>query len=166
MGKIHINSGLFAANIRNFNPNSNINGVSFNSTTAILVQYLTSCGSNIKNFFNQPSDGIHTGEGQMAYLLDNYYEPAIKFNAVDNSLISLLSGSLAIVYVERKEGYAFFDIWNGEKLIFQTDDSLYELLHSKRVWVWAMGFVAKKKANSKHHSKSRHQTHHRPVHVF
>jgi hypothetical protein len=160
MGKIKINANFFRANVNTTDKLSCLTqGLTCNDTSALLLDYLFFCGSNVSSFYNGPKCGHGKpsgGEALVAYLLDNYYEPALKFSDTGASLIAMLQGSIAMIYVERQAGLCgLLDVWNGHRLLFEKNDTLQQL-RAKRVWVWAMGEASHAKIKShSHHTKHR-----------
>lgn len=173
MGVIKIDKGLFIANANNrdvvscpFN-----SGFGCNTTSSMLFHHLDFCASNIRSFYKGATcvHGKPMGnEAMVAYLLDNYYEHALKFTDTGSALESLLKGSVAMIYIQRGSGLSSqFDIWNGHQLMFEKEFKLPEM-HAPSVWVWTMGAVQNKikDKHKRHHKGVKSQKHSKPAYYF
>lgn len=165
MHKIKISKGLFRINLgsKNFVPCAANPDPHCNSSSARLFEYLFYCGSNVSSFYGGPTckHGRPVGdEGLVAFMLEKFYAPALKFNESGSTLLSLIYRSAAILYFDNGPGKREFNIWDGQKLIFGNKNLTQ--ISAKSVLVWPMGGVEVVEAKAKHHRKHGRQ----PVHIF
>ena len=141
-------------------PCDGADSVECNGSTQAIAAAMGLCGSNFMSIYrgakcphNLPA--INAAP-TMAYILDNYVsagDKPIKMR-FDQSVVSLLNGTVAICYFEGLwgSGAGGFDIWNNHNLVLKTGG--IREIEARRIWVWALGNAPQLKAKHSHHKSS------------
>lgn len=138
------------------------------SDVGAVLSSLTMAGSNLYHLYNGPrcAHNQPIKAAPVAYIVDNYCEPAIKVKGkmdIKSWLGGTMKGSVALVFFRSNgaHGGTALDLYFENKLWINS--GVADL--ADEMWVWGMGpGAAKLKAKSHGHGK--HHGHHKPVHMF
>lgn len=127
-----------------------------------ILSSMVMAGSNLYHLYNGPRciHGEPLKAANVAYIVDNYYESAIKIKGkieIKQWLSHLMKGSVALVFFKSnsKFGGTALDLYLGDKLWVNSGvaDEAAEM------WVWCMGSPLKS-------LKSHRHTQHKVARIF
>jgi hypothetical protein len=128
-----------------------------------ILSAMSMAGSNLYHLYNGPRcvHGQPLKAANVAYIVDNFYEQAIKVKGqinIQSWLNQMMKGSVALVFFRSNGqfGGTALDLYLGDHLYINSGVSTL----ADEMWVWCMGSPLK---SLKQH---KHKTHHKPVRIF
>lgn len=131
------------------------------ASVGVILASMVMAGSNIYYLYNgqRCSHGEPIKAANVAYIVENYYEPSIKIKGkadIKGWLATMMKGSVALVFFRTNGKYkaTALDLYLGDRL--WSDSGVVD--EADEMWVWCMGSPLKslKKHSSKPSKKVAH----------